>query len=121
MGNNLFGANISGKVARSLGSKLPKATLTSVTPGTRNASNLAAGTQPTSVARACRAVSIGKSSLRKDTILPVTKDVVMILGDTIKPYAEPEENDTITIGSNITTIVAVDSDPDKATFTCQVK
>lgn len=121
MGNNLFGLNISGKINASLGRRLPRATLTSFTPGTRTAVNPSAGTNPTSTVHTCRAVRIGMSSLKSDTILPETSDVILIIGDSISPVVAPKENDTITIKDVVNTVTKVDSDPDLASYTCQVK
>ena len=121
MGNNLFGANISGKIARRLGPKLPRGTLQKVVQGTRNTSNLSAGREGTSTNHRFRGIRIGMTGLRKDTILPDARDAVMILGDTIQPSTIPVNGDRIIVESTTFTIVNVDRDPDAATYTCQVK
>lgn len=121
MGRNLFGANISGKIARSLGPKLPLLTLRKLVQGARTSSNLAAGRESTTTDHTFRGVMIGLEGLRKETILPDTKNAVLILAETVKPLVEPTINDKVLEGSTVYTISSVGSDPDKATFTCQLK
>lgn len=121
MGNNLFGANISGKIAKSFGPKLPKGILRKSTQGTRTAGNLAAGREGTPTDHEFRGIQIGLTGLRKDTILPDTKDAVLLLADTIKPKAKPVTGDRVIVNSITFTVVNVAKDPDEATFTCQVK
>lgn len=121
MGNNLFGANISGKLAKSLGRKLPKGTLQKSVQGTRDANNLAAGRQDTTTSHKFRGFISGLAALRKDTILPDARDAVFVLGDTVIPRVTPVVGDRILIQSTTFTIVNVSTDPDAATHTCQVK
>jgi hypothetical protein len=121
MGNNLFGANIAGQIARALGSSLLPGTLTKKTQGTRDPNNLAAGRQGTPTTHTFRGIRQGMDALRKDTIVPDASDSVLILGDTITPSATPVVGDRITIESINFTIVSVDRDPDAAAYTCQVK
>lgn len=121
MGQNLFGANISGKIARSLGKRLPKGTLQKQVSKPRDSANLAVGTVGTPTNHEFRGIRIGLSSLRKDTILPDAKDAVLILGDTIKPSAVPVENDRVIVESITFIIVSISRDPDAATYTCQIK
>jgi hypothetical protein len=121
MGNNLFGANISGKLNKALGKRLPVVTITHFTPGTRTAATPSAGANPTETTHTGRGVRLGMSSLRKGTIHPETKDAVLVLGDSISPSVVPAANDTITINGVENTIVITEVDPDNAAFICQVK
>lgn len=121
MGNNLFGADISGRIARALGPRLPRGTMQKRVQGTRDPNNLAGGREATPTNHQFRGIRMGMSSLRKDTILPDARDVVLILGDTIKPAAVPTTGDRVIVESTTFTIVNVDRDPDAATYTCQVK
>ena len=121
MGRNLFNANISKKIARSLGPRLPVFTLRKIVQGNRTSGNLAAGRQGTPTDHTFRGAMIGLEGLRKETILPDTKNAVLILADTINPVTEPTINDKVLEGSIVYTINSIGSDPDKATFTCQLK
>lgn len=121
MGRNIFGADIAGKIDRSMSRRLPRLTLTSFTPGTRTANNPSAGTNPTSTTHRGRGITIGLTSLRKDTILPESNDAILIIAESLRPRVVPKANDTITVGSVISTITDVQTDPDAATHICQVK
>lgn len=121
MGNNLFGANISGRLARRLGRKLLKGTLLKEVQGTRDANNLASGRRGTPTEHTFRGFRMGLSALRKDTIIPEARDAFFMLGDSIKPSAQPVQGDRVIFKSTTFTVVSVDSDPDEATYTCQVK
>lgn len=61
------------------------------------------------------------SSLQKGTIIPTTKDAVLLLGSTILPHAVPEENDVIVIEGKTFKVTNVDRDPDGASYICQVR
>ena len=121
MGNKLFGADIAGKIARSLGPKLPRGVLSKEVQGSRDPDNLAGGRSGTSTSHTFRGIRIGLESLRKDTILPDARDAVLIIGDTIRPAAIPVTNDKVLVESITFTVVGVSRDPDAATYTCQVK
>ncbi len=121
MGNNLFGANISGKLAKRLGRRLPRGTLRRETEGARDASNLSAGRAKTTVDHSFRGYESGIEVLHKNTIMPDTRSSVYILGDTVKPLTVPIVNDIILLGNDEFTVVAVSSDPDRAGYTLQVK
>ena len=121
MGNNLFGANISGRIAKRLGRRLPRGTLLKEVQGTRDANNLASGRRGTPTEHRFRGIRMGLSALKKDTIIPDARDAVMILGDTIKPATIPVEGDRVLVEGITFTIVGIDRDPDAATYTLQVK
>lgn len=121
MGNNLFGADISSKIARALGGRLLSGALTSYSPGARTPSSLASGTNPSKTEHTFRGIRIGKVGVQKGTLLPQTKDAVLILGGTISPPVVPSENDRITIEGRVFVVVGVERDPDAASYTCQVR
>jgi hypothetical protein len=124
MGRNLFGLDIAGKINARFGKgrlALPPLTLTRRVLGTRSATNPAGGTAGTSTTHAAKGIQIGKSGLRKGTIVPEARDIVLIIGDSVTPYVQPDVNDLITINSEDFTIIDVDKDPDLATFICYVR
>lgn len=121
MGNNLFGADIADEIARELGPELLPGTITRSTPGARDSVNLAAGPALTSSTHTFRGIRTGLSGLRKDTILPESRDAILVLGDTITPSIIPTVNDRITIENTSYSIVNVSRDPDAATYICQVR
>lgn len=121
MGNNLFGADIAGEIARELGPELLLGTITRRTPGSRSSSNLAAGRAQTVSTHEFRGLRMGLSGLRKNTILPEARDAVLVLGDTVTPAIVPTVNDRITIEGVSFSIVDVSRDPDAAAYICQVR
>lgn len=122
MGNNLFGANISGKVAAALGSKLLAATLVKRTPGTRTTTARDAGTNPTESRHTARGIVEEYSATQIDGTLVRRGDRrVLLLADTIAGRKVPAQNDSIVIEGQTYVVVAVTRDPDAATFTCQVR
>lgn len=121
MGNNLFGANISGKLAKALGRKLLPGTLRRETEGARTSSSLSSGRTKVITTHTFRGYVAGMEILQKGTILPETRDAVYILGDTIKPSVIPVVNDTILLNGEEFTVVSRTHDPDKAGYTLQVK
>lgn len=119
MGNNLFGANISGILAKALGPSFLAATLTKVTPGTRG-SDLTAGTQPTSTGYAAKGI-VSDYTLREiDGTSVLTQDKkILLLGDTIASGQVPSVGDRVTIEGKSYRVINVTRDPDAATYTCQ--
>lgn len=120
MGNNLFGANISGKIAAALGPMLLPATLTKVTPGTRGA-DPTAGTNPTSASYPCRGMidTYSQAELAESPILTALHRKILLLGDTIAAGAVvPDVSDRVTIEGATYGVDAIDErDPDRATYT----
>ncbi len=128
---NIFGADIAGKIAKGLGGKVFATTLTVTTPGTRTGGQLTAGTQPTSVAHACRGfvdvlkdryVGGGTEDERGGrTIVQRGDRTVVILGGTLPAGVVPEPNNTITIEGETLRVVLVFRDPASAAYECEVK
>ena len=123
MGNNLFGANISGKLAKALGRKrkLLPGTLRRETEGARTSSSLSSGRTKVVTTHTFRGYEAGMEALQKGTIMPDARSAVFLLGDTVRPVTEPMVNDTILLSGSTFTVVSVSHDPDKAGFTLQVK
>lgn len=129
MGIPLFGVDISGIVASSMGSGLPVITLRKKTPGTRTDGSLTAGTNPkTTTATARGFVDTYKDSQVNGTTIKRGDRYATILGDTISPAIIPEPGDEIvaanSLGVSETFKIVEDGvtrDPAAATYTCHVR
>lgn len=131
MGNNLFGANISGQLKAAFAGKLLTAQLRRATPTTRDPVHPSQGTAPvhtvwTGLNGFCDAYAtnmIGKqvasAAAGIDTTIRAGDTKVSILGDTIPAAAgDPQGNDEIFIEGRWRKVVGIDSrDPDRAMFT----
>ena len=120
MGNNLFGANISGQIAAALGPLLLPATLVKVMPGTRGA-DPTTGTNPTSVSYSCRGMidTYDQAEMAESAVITVLHRKVLLLGDTISSGTiAPDVNDQVTIEGKTYSVDGItDRDPDRATYT----
>lgn len=119
MGKNLFGQNISGKILAALGGSLLPATLHSITAGTRTPGNLSGGTNPTEVPHSCRGMidSQSRESIN-GTLVQAGNIVILLLGDSIDGgNTPPAVTDAVTIEGTRYNILAIDRDPDAATYT----
>ena len=122
MGNNLFGANISGKIAKSLGPKLLPMSLVKVVPGTRSPTDPSSGTNPTKRNFPCRGiVDTYKTTQMDGTIVKMGDRKALLLGDTLPRGVVPEPNDEIRAEGALFTVVNVERDPDAATYLCQMR
>ena len=122
MGNKLFGVDIAGALNTALGPLLPSMTLTKVLPGTRSASDPSAGTQPTSRAYPCKGIlDTYRTSQIDQTIVKQGDRKALLLGDSLPSGVVPAPGDTVTAEGAVFTVVAVERDPDAATYTCQVR
>lgn len=123
MGNNLFNANISGKIAAAMGSLLLPVTLTKVVPGARTSSDPSSGTNPSRRSFPCRGmVDSYKLSQFDGTIVKRGDRKVLILGDTLPSNIVPEPNDEIRAEGALYHVVGTpERDPDAATYLCQVR
>lgn len=120
MGNNLFGANISGEILKAIGPGVLSATLTKVTPGTRTVGQLTGGTNPTTASYTGRGfIDVYDEKRMIATSVQEGDRFVTLIGDSFT--AIPEPNDKITIEGETLTIVSVSRDPDAATYTCQAR
>lgn len=124
MGNNLFGANISGVLAQALGPGLLPATLIKVTEGSVDPNNI---TGPKigggEVSYSCRGfIEDYNDSLIDGTRIEQGDKKVMLLGDTIASGKIPEQSDRVVIeGIDRVIIGPVKRDPDAATYILQVR
>lgn len=123
MGNNLFGANISGVLAKALGPGILPATLVKVTEGTVNPSNI---TGPkvggTTTSHSCRGfVEDYNDFLIDGTRIKQGDKKVMLLGDTIADGKIPVQSDRVIIEGVDHLVISVSRDPDAATYTLQAR
>jgi len=125
MGVDLFGLDIAGIVADAVASAggVLDATLTKVTPTTREPGNQAGGTQPTAVAYACKGfIAENSKGHAPGTMTRRAQLEVVLLGATINGGATvPEPGDRVAIEGKTFAIVSIDRDPAAATYTCGVR
>lgn len=120
MGNPLFGVDISGLIRDNIGPGVLDATLTKFTSGTRTSGQLTGGTNPTSVAYACKGFIDSQANRQFNGSLVSDGRVnIILIGDTINGGAsEPEQDDHITIEGATYVVQVVDRDPAAAAYTC---
>lgn len=122
MGNNLFGQDIAGQLASNLGPLLPVVKLLKTVQGTRDPSDPSAGTTPTSRTFNGRGIQDSyRTSQIDETIIKQGDRKVLILGDSLPNGIVPEPGDKVESEGTEFTVVAVERDPDAATYTCQVR
>lgn len=123
MGNNLFGANISGVIAKAIGPGILPASLIKVVAGTRDPSNLSGPSLNSSTtSHAARGFIDDYSAFLIDGTRIKTGDRrVMLLGDTIADNKIPVQSDRVVIEGVSWLVIKVDRDPDAATYTLQVR
>lgn len=116
--------NIKKEIAKQLGKQrvlgIRPATLTLYTAGTRTVGNLAAGTQPTSTAYACKAFREPIKRLIDGSLVVEGRSVLSILGGSIASAAEPVPGATVTFAGVVHRVHRVVSDPVDALFQCEV-
>lgn len=118
---SLFGLDIAGLVASSLGGHLLPATLTVVTAGARG-SDPTAGTNPTQVSHACRGVLEDYATRTIDgTMVRVGDRRALLLGGTLPAGVVPKPGDTVTIEGATFNVVRVERDPAGAAYVCQLR
>jgi hypothetical protein len=121
---DLFGLDLAGIVADAIDQAggLLDATLTKKTPGTRNPSDLTAGTNPTSTSYSCKGVVSDYSTRLIDGTLVATGDRrVLILGATLPSGIVPSTGDQVAIESLAYDVVRVTRDPAAASYELQVR
>lgn len=119
MGNNLFGANISGALAGELGPLLPKVKLLKKSVSSRTAGSLTSGRTTSYRGYTCRGIVESFDQVRFDNTETQAGDrVVLILGDTLPKGVVPAVDDRIEAEGQTLSIVAVMRDPDAATYSC---
>jgi len=122
MGNNLFNADIAGKLAKALGPKLLPFVLRKVTPGTRSTSDPSAGTNPTTRNYPCRGILESYRDSQFDgTIIQRGDRKALLLGGTLPTGTFPTSGDVVVAEGSEFKVVAVDRDPDAATYSCQIR
>lgn len=129
MGNKLFknyGVDIAREINKIIGPSVLPATLTKTTPGTRTGGQLTGGTNPTTTSYPCRGFLDSQEIEAKQGGLEVSGRLVAVLiGDSIAGgTVTPEPGDRILIEGVqyfIPDDGRIDRDPDKATYTCDVR
>ena len=120
MGNNLFGANISGIINSVIGPSVLPATLIKITPSSRNPSDPTAGVQPTETQHSCRGfIDDYADSVYRLSIIEQGDRKITLIGDSIAGDAIPKANDKIIIEGGTYLVKRVNRDPDAATYECQ--
>lgn len=124
MGQKLFGVDLSGIVAKSIGKGLPSVTLVKVTTGTREPGNQAGGTQPTTVSYLCKGLEVELEQRFIDgDMVKITDVAVLLLGDTIDSgNVVPQAGDrVISDGKTRSVVRLLERDPAKATYLLAVR
>lgn len=124
MGTKLFGVDIAKIVAQKIGPGLLDCTLIRVAPGTREAGNLAGGTQPTTTSYACKGFEATLEQRHIDGDLVKRTDVmVVLLGDTIEAgTVVPRAGDRVTSNGVTRSVIAVvDRDAAAASWSLAVR
>lgn len=123
MGKNLFGVNISKIIKDVVGPGVLDATLVKVANTGVNPADPTGAPLTSSTSYACKGF-IDKQARRAfdGTLIQDGTRKVVLLGDTISGgTVEPTTADTVTIESTSFSIIAVDRDPDGATWTLTVR
>ena len=98
------------------------ATLIKVTPGTRTPGAISAGTNPTETSYACRGFVADYTAIEmQNTLIQRGDRKVVLLGASIASAQTPATDDKVTIDGATYRIITVNSDPAKATYTCQAR
>ena len=119
---DLFGIDIAKLVADNIGPGVLPAVLTKVTPGTRTAGSLTAGTNSTSVDHDCRGFIDDYDASQIDgTLIKMDDHKVTIIGGTLPAGVIPVQNDHVFIEGTTYEIIRVKRDPAAATYTCQAR
>ena len=123
MGNNLFGANISGALASELGPLLPKVKLLKKSVSARTAGSLTSGRSTSYRGYTCRGILEAYDDTRFGGITETKAGdrVILILGDTLPRGVVPTVDDRMEAEGSTFSIVGVSRDPDAATYTCIVR
>jgi hypothetical protein len=118
----LFGVDIAGKIARSLGPKLLPATLIKVIPGSRARANLAGGVHATTTEHTARGVVETYQAAQVDGAMILRGDRrVLLLAGTIADGEVPAPGDRIEIEGGTYSVVGVERDPAGAQYSCHVR
>ena len=118
MRNNIFGADIAGKIAKELGPLLLDLNLLVRNEADRTSGSLTGGRSVTYRKYPCKgAFNLQPMSLGEGSSMVETMYKVDILGDTLPSNIRPSVEDQVQLpDKTIVTIKTVASDPDEATF-----
>lgn len=117
----LFGLDIAGLINDSIqaAGELRPLTLIKVEPGTRDPARPTAGTNPTTATHGGSGFEEDLQSRRPESVLPDTSTILNILGASLPSGVVPQTNDRVEIDGATYTLLAVESDPARALYTCQ--
>lgn len=120
MGNKILGTDIAGILKNALGPIALSGTLLSVARGSRSSADLGAGHQPTYTSYAFKGFTDQlDKGVFPDTIVQRSTRAILVLGDTVA--VPPKVADKILFEGTTGLVVAVERDPDAATYLCAVK
>lgn len=122
MGNNLFGEDIAGQIAKEMGPLLLQFRLLKKQVGARTPGNLAAGPPVTFRPFSCRGIlDTYKNDRREGTNIPNGTPVALILGDTLPKGVIPTPGDRlIAEGATYDITAPIERDPDAASYICPI-
>lgn len=122
----LFGVDIAAEINAAMGQDLLPATLHKVSAGTRTSGQQTSGTNPTETDHAAR--GFVEESFRQEgeqdddgSLVTRIKRRVILLGDSIAGGAVPEGGDKVTIEGVKHSVLNVQRDPARATYTLSVE
>ena len=119
---DLFGVDIKGEIADAFRGELVTATLTKVTPGTRDPANPTQGTSPTTSDFTAEGIIEDYADRNIDgSLVKVGDRKVLLIAGLIASSQVPTPNDRITIEGSQYDVIRVERDPAEATYTCQVR
>lgn len=124
MGTPLFGVDISGIIAQTMGNgNVPRGTLIRAIPGTRDPADSTGGTRPTERRHPFDGF-YEKLSFRfqGDSRVLASDSQVTIIGDSLPSGIVPLPGDQIELtGRTMSVIVMLEGDPAQATYLCAVR
>jgi hypothetical protein len=123
-GSKIFGLQLDKIINDAIVSagNLIDATLIKVVVGARTGGNLAGGKAAVETSYAAKGIISSYQDNQIDgTIIKKGDRRVLLMGRSIASDQVPEPNDKVTIEGRTYQIVAVDSDPARATYTCQAR
>jgi hypothetical protein len=98
------------------------ASLVQFSPGTRTGGDVINGTQPTSTTYAVRAFrDRGSRFYAAQMNAWIEVDVISIFGESLPSGVVPKVGDSILFESRTRKVIAVDTDPDGALYSCKVQ
>ena len=119
MGNNLFGADIAGKLAKALGPLVNDLSFEKKAEADRSAGSLTGGRSVSYRKYPCKGTfKVKPMAYGEGSSVVETTVEVLILGETLPPTITPEPGDRVILpNKDIVTVAMVKGDPDRAAWT----